>query len=68
MNREDFKNWLDRPTTESDEIIIDTLINMIKCYDENVKLIEKLMLDINKLQKERIKENIKEEIEVLKVD
>lgn len=68
MNKEDFKNWLDRPTTESDEIIIDTLINMIKCYDENVKLIEKLMLDINKLQKEKIKENIEEEIEVLEVD
>lgn len=63
MNREDFKNWLDRPLTETDERIIDNLVEMIKSYDKNIEekvfLIEKL----DKIQK-IIKEN-KEEIEVL---
>lgn len=64
MSKEDFINWLGRPVTTSDMDIINTLLEMIKTYDENVKLIEELMLKVNKLQKEKIKE----EIEILEVD
>lgn len=63
MSKEDFINWLGRPVTTSDMDIINTLLEMIKSYDENVKLIEELMLKVNKLQKEKIKE----EIEILEV-
>lgn len=66
MSREDFINWLDRPITNTDEKIINTLLEMIKAYDDNVNTIEKLMLKINELQKEKLK-SINEDIEVLEV-
>lgn len=66
MNRNDFINWLDRPLTDTDEKIIDTLLDMIESYDNNIKLIEELLLKINKIQKDKLNE-IKSEndIEVL---
>lgn len=67
MNREDFINWLDRPLTKSDEDIIDTLVDMIKSYDSNIKMIENLLLKINKMQKDRIKYAL-EDTEVLYED
>ena len=66
MSKEDFINWLDRPITNTDEKIINTLLEMIKAYDENVNTIEKLMLKINELQKENLK-LLNEDIEVLEV-
>lgn len=63
MNREDFKNWLDRPLTETDEKIIDNLVEMIKSYDKNIEEKVFLIQKLDKIQK-IIKEN-KEEIEVL---
>lgn len=67
MNKNDFINWLDRPLTETDNKIIDTLLEMIKAYDKNIELIEELTLKISSLQKEILKNNI-EEIEVLEID
>lgn len=63
MNKEDFKNWLDRPLTETDEKIIDNLVDMIKNYDKNIEEKVFLIQKLDKIQK-IIKEN-KEEIEVL---
>ena len=69
MTKEDFKIWLDRPLTNTDEIIINTLLDMISTYDDAVKLNEDLLLKINKLQKKSIKENINDgEVEVLEVE
>lgn len=67
MTREDFINWLDRPLTEMDNKIIDTLLDMIKSYDKNVKQIEELMIKIKKMQETNIKYAI-EDTEVLYED
>lgn len=60
MNKQDFINWLDRPITKTDEEIIDTLIEMIKNYDNKNEEIIELLLRIDKLEKQ---ENI-EKLEV----
>lgn len=67
MTREDFINWLDRPLTDTDNKIIDTLVSMIESYDKNMN--EKIFLleKIDKIQK-IIKDKKEEEIEVLDVD
>jgi len=63
MTREDFISWLDRPLTDTDKKIIDTLLDMMDSYDKNINLIESLMLKISKMQKENLKSD--EDIEVL---
>lgn len=67
MTREDFINWLDRPLTDTDNKIIDTLVTMIESYDKNMN--EKIFLleKIDKIQK-IINDKKYEEIEVLDVD
>lgn len=67
MTREDFINWLDRPLTDTDNKIIDTLVSMIESYDKNMN--EKIFLleKIDKIQK-IIKDKKDEDIEVLDVD
>lgn len=67
MTREDFINWLDRPLTDTDNKIIDTLVSMIESYDKNMT--EKIFLleKIDKIQK-IINDKKDEEIEVLDVD
>lgn len=67
MTREDFINWLDRPLTDTDNKMIDTLLLMIENYDKNMN--EKIFLleKIDKIQK-IINDKKDEEIEVLDVD
>jgi dihydroxyacetone kinase-like predicted kinase len=52
MNKQDFINWLDRPITKTDEEIIDTLIEMIKNYDNKNEEIIELLLRIDNLEKQ----------------
>ena len=66
MNREDFVSWLDRPLTNTDYMIIDTLLDIIKNYDSKNDEVIKLLLKIEQLEKE-IKIFNKEEIEKLEV-
>ena len=66
MNREDFISWLDRPLTNTDYMIIDTLLDIIKSYDSKNDEVIKLLLKIEQLEKE-IKKFNKEDIEVLEV-
>lgn len=54
MSKEDFINWLDRPITKTDEEIINTLLEMIKDYDRKSEEIMRLLLKIEKLEKEEI--------------
>lgn len=54
MSKEDFINWLDRPITKTDEEIINTLLEMIKDYDKKSEEIMRLLLKIEKLEKEEI--------------
>ena len=52
MTREDFISWLDRPLTDTDKKIIDTLLDMIKNYDSKNEEIIELLLRIENLEKE----------------
>lgn len=51
MNREQFKAWLDRPLTNTDNEIINTLVQMIQEFDSNVNLINELTEKLEKIEK-----------------
>lgn len=51
MTKEDFINWLDRPLTDTDNKMIDTLLEVIKNYDTNIEIIYTLTNKLDKIQK-----------------
>lgn len=75
MNRDDFIKWLDRPLTDTDNKMIDTLLDIIDTYDTNIEIILQLTDKLDKIQKildkdkkeilEKIHAQEDEDIEVL---
>lgn len=65
MTREDFISWLDRPLTDTDNKMIDTLLEVIKNYDTNINIIYTLTNKLDKIEK-LLQEDKKEIMEKLK--
>ena len=64
MTREDFISWLDRPLTDTDNNMIDTLLEVIENYDTNINIIYELTNKLDKIEK-IINENKKEILDKL---
>ena len=65
MTREDFISWLDRQLTDTDNKMIDTLLEVIKNYDTNINIIYTLTNKLDKIEK-LLQEDKKEIMEKLK--
>lgn len=65
MTRDDFIKWLDRPLTDTDNKMIDILLEVIENYDTNIEIIYKLTNKLDKMEK-LLNEDKKEIMEKLK--